>query len=272
MVRQLFTLVATSLLTPVLLLAQGSIEGPLPQLNRGSAATENTSAPPPVQSKLLDNTTIIRMTNYQTAPDDLVMLKSSGVSQPVIAAMLARNSGLQQRPAPATVEVTPISINTDDPGVYYKNREGQWEQMSAELVHYRDGGALKSLATHGIIQKDMNGVVNGPKSTLSVPLGTEMLILTPTSATEGIEYVILRFRPKSDRREFRVKTGNVFHSETGSDRDALDLPVHRVSSRLYGFTVPRDLQKGQYGVLAPGSAGAPGISHAGKIYTFSISE
>jgi hypothetical protein len=36
--------------------------------------------------------------------------------------------------------------------------------------------------------------------------------------------------------------------------------------------VPHDLQKGEYGVLAPGSAGAPGIAHAGKIYTFSISE
>ena len=280
---------AAAFVVPSFLHAQGAVEGPLPQLV-DNTADANTSVPPPLQSKLLDNAAIIKMTkaelgddiilqtvraqpgNYQTGPDDLVALKSAGVSQAVIGAMLARNSGLQQHSAPPPVEITPISVNTDDPGVYFKNRQGAWESVGPELVHYRDGGALKSVLTRDIIKKDENGVVNGPKSPLSVPPGTEMLILAPTAATDGVEYVILRFRPKGDRREFRVKTGNVFHSETGADRDALDIPVHKVSSRLYGFTVPHDLQKGEYGVLAPGSAGAPGIAHAGKIYTFSITE
>jgi hypothetical protein len=269
--------------------AQGAVEGPLPQL-AGKSVETNTSAPPPSQSKLLDNAAIVKMTkadlgdeiilqtvrsqpgNYQTGPDDLVALKSAGVSQAVIAAMLARNSGLQQHPAPPPVEVTPISVNTDDPGVYFKNAQGQWEMMGPELVRYRDGGALKSVLTRDIVKKDQNGVVTGPKSKLPISLGTEMLILAPNLQTDAVEYVILRFRTKSDRREFRVKTGNVFHSETGTDRDALDIPIHKVSSRLFGFTVPRDLEKGEYGVLAPGSAATPGISHAGKVYTFSITE
>ncbi len=268
--------------------AQGAVEGPLPQL-AGKASQANTSTQPPSQSKLLDNDAIVKMTQadlgdeiilqtvrsqpgqYKTGPDDLVALKQAGVSSAVIAIMLARNSGLQQHPAPAPVDVAPLSINTDDPGVYFKNRQGQWEEVGPELVRYRDGGALKSLATNNIIKKDENGVVTGPKSKLQISPGTEILILAPAN-TDGIEYVILRFRPKSDRREFRVKTGNVFHSETGTDRDALDLPIHKVSQRIYGFTVPRDLQKGEYGVLAPGQAATPGISHAGKIYTFSIPE
>lgn len=242
-----------------------------------------------MQKKILDNDAVLKMTradlgddiiiqtiraqpgDFRTGPDDLVALKNAGVSQPVISAMLARNSGLQQHPAAAPVEVAPLSVNTDDPGVYFKTRQGSWEEMGVELVHYRDGGALKSLATNNIIKKDENGVVSGPKSKLSIAPGTDVLILTPANV-EGVEYVILRFRPKSDRREFRVKTGNVFHSETGTDRDALDLPIHKVSQHLYGFTVPHDLVKGEYGVLAPGGASTPGISHAGKIYTFSITE
>lgn len=266
--------------------AQGAVEGPLPQL-AGASAQANTSAPPPVQSKLLDNDSIIKMTraglddgiilqtvrsqpgDYRTAPDDLIALKSEGVSQPVISAMLARNSGLQERAAP--VEVAPLSFAVDDPGVYFKNKQGQWEAVRPELVRYRDGGALKSLVTNNIVKKDENGVVSGAKSKLSVSPGTEMMILAPAN-TDAVEYVILRFRDKSDRREFRVKTGNVFHSETGTDRDALDIPVHKVSQHLFGFTVPRDLTKGEYGVLAPGQASTPGISHAGKIYTFSITE
>ena len=269
--------------------AQEPIAGPLPQL-QSAARRGNTSAEAPLQKKVLDNEAVLKMSRadlgddiiiqsiraqpgeYRTSPDDLVALKGAGVSPAVISAMLARNSGLQQHPAAAPVEVTPISINTDDPGVYFKNRQGSWEELGAELVHYRDGGALKSLVTNNIIKKDENGVVSGPKSRLAVAPGTEMLILTPGGTVEGVEYVILRFRPKSDRREFRVKTGNVFHSETGTDRDALDIPVHKVSQHLYGFTVPHDLTKGEYGVLAPGGASMAGISHAGKIYTFSITE
>jgi hypothetical protein len=207
---------------------------------------------------------------YALAPDDLVLLKDAGVSQAVIAAMLAKGSGLQAHAAP--VEVTPLSPNTDDPGVYFKNRQGQWEPVGPELVHYRDGGALKSVLTRDIVKKDQNGVVERPRSPLKLAPGTEMMILAPNTSVDGVEYVILRFHAKSDRREFRVKTGNVFHSETGSDRDALDIPVHRVASRLFAFTVPQDLQKGEYGVLAPGGASTPGIAHAGKIYTFSITE
>jgi hypothetical protein len=269
--------------------AQAAIEGPLPQL-AAKGAQANTSVQQPSQSKQLDNEAIVKMTkaelsddiilqtvrsqpgNYSVGPDDLVALKNAGVSQSVIAAMLARNSGMQQRVTPAPVEITPISVNTDDPGVYFKNKQGQWEMVGPELVRYRDGGALKSLVTNNIVKKDENGVVSGPKSKLGIAPGTEMLILAPNLQTDAVEYVILRFRSKGDRREFRVKTGNVFHSETGTERDALDIPVHRVSSRLFGFTVPHDLTKGEYGVLAPGSAGAPGIAHAGKIYTFSIAE
>src|ERR1700712_2801614 len=100
--------------------AQGAVEGPLPQL-AGASSQANTSAPPPPQGMLLNNNAIMKMTaagldegiilqtvrsqpgDYRTGPDDLIALKSAGVSQTVISAMLARNSGLQQRAAPAPV-------------------------------------------------------------------------------------------------------------------------------------------------------------------------
>ncbi|AFL87239.1 hypothetical protein Terro_0917 [Terriglobus roseus DSM 18391] len=286
--------VAVTLVVPVAIQAQGAVEGPLPQL-AGRDSQMNPSAPPPAQNKQLDNDAIIKMTkaelgdniivtavrmqpgSYLTAPDDLIALKSAGVSQAVISAMLARNSGMQQRGSmlpmlQQRVDVSPLSPNVDDPGVYFKNTQGQWEMMGPELVHYRDGGALKSLVTNNIVKKDENGVVNGPKSKLSLSPGTEVLILSPNMQIDAVEYVILRFRTKSDRREFRVRSGNVFHSETGTERDALEVSVHKVGNRLFGFTIPKDLAKGEYGVLAPWSAGGTGIGHAGKIYTFDITE
>ncbi|SEB59393.1 hypothetical protein [Terriglobus roseus] len=284
---------AVLIAVPAAARAQGAVEGPLPQL-AGKSAQPNTSTETAAQTKQLDNDAIIKMTKadlgdniivtavrmqpgtYRTAPDDLIALKSAGVSQAVISAMLARNSGMQQRPGNfptfQRVEVSPLSPNTDDPGVYFKNKQGQWEMMGPELVRYRDGGALKSLVTNNIVKKDENGVVSGPKSKLSISPGTEVLILSPNPQTDAVEYVILRLRPKSDRREFRVKTGNVFHAETGTDRDALEIPIKKINNRIFGFTVPHDLTKGEYGVLAPWSAGGAGIGHAGKLYTFSITE
>ncbi|GAA3770742.1 hypothetical protein [Terriglobus aquaticus] len=274
-------------------------EGPLPALQRQqtqSNAQQNEADPAnaPARDRRtgpreLDNEAIIRMTkadvgdsiitqtirtqpgNFRTGPDDLIALKNAGVSQTVISAMLARNSGLAQRPDPKPVEVTPLSPDVDDPGLYFKNKQGQWEAVSPELVKYRDGGALKSLVTNNIIKKDLNGEVSGPKSSLNIEPGTEMMILAPR-LSDAVEYIILRFRTKSDRREFRVKTGNVFHSETGADRDQLEIPIHKVASRIFSFTVPADITKGEYGVLPPGNASTPGIAYAGKMYTFRVSD
>lgn len=130
--------------------AQETQEGPLPQLNRHPAQSPDDQDPQaPAQSRHdpksnfreLDNEAILRMTqaevgdsillqtirtqpgNYRTAPDDLIALKKAGVSEPVIAAMLARNSGMAQRPDPKPIEVTPLSPDVDDPGLYFKIRK-----------------------------------------------------------------------------------------------------------------------------------------------------
>jgi phage tail protein X len=304
--RSFAVLTAAKVLGPALLTlllcsqqCRAQDEGPLPALQRqqaqsNSQGAEADPANAPANAshggvQELDNEAIIRMTRAQvgdslimqmvrtqpgdlrTGPDDLIALKNAGVSQAVISAMLARNSGLAQRPDPKPVEVTPLSPDVDDPGLYYKNKQGQWEAVSPELVKYRDGGALKSLVTNNIVKKDMNGEVTGPKSSLQIEPGTEMLILAPR-LSDAVEYIILRFRTKSDRREFRVKTGNVFHSETGADRDQVDIPIHKVASRIFSFRVPPDITKGEYGVLPPGNASTPGIAYAGKMYTFRVAD
>ncbi len=283
---------------PWLRAQQDTQEGPLPVLNRAPVAPDERATPRTDSRAVLDNDAVIRMTKadvgdgiilqtvrtqagaYRTGPDDLIALKRAGVSEAVISAMLAKNSGMAQRPGTAgaapgaeakPVEVTPLSPEVDDPGVYWKNKQGQWEPVSPELVKYRSGGAAKSVLTRGIVRPDNNGKVSGPHASLAISPGTEMMILSARQA-DAVEFIILRFRDKSDRREFRVESGSLFHTETGSDRDQLDIPIRKVSSRLFAFTVPTDLKKGEYGVLPPGNGNGAGISFAGKIYTFAVKE
>jgi len=262
-----------------------------------SDAPENTAGPNdgPLQRNTdysrvhqIDNDAIIRMSkagldeqiilqtiqlqpgHYDTTPDDLIALKQAGVSQRVISAMQAHGTGLDIRVQHDTPHsgATPQTLGLDDPGVYYKAKNGEWLSLKHERLTQKSGGTIKSLATHGIISRDMNGHIDGAKSPLSLPTGVEILIYAPVGV-EGSDYDFLRFREHSDNREFRTLTGGVFHSQSGADRDEVEFAPKKIAPQLYTFTVPTDIEKGEYGVLPPASAGVEGTS---RIYTFSIRE
>jgi hypothetical protein len=248
--------------------------------------------------------------HYDTTPDDLIALKTAGLSDRVISAMVAHGTPAAHdadRPTlrpfaasnPADSARTPagrqpatLPPGVDEIGVYYKLPAGktpssttqpglithqaadanaQWTELLTERVVFKSGGAAKSILTHGIISKDMNGHVDGPRSTLVLPTGVELLIYAPLG-TDAAEYDLIRFRDKKDAREFRTLTGGVFHSESGAARDEIEFHPVKIAPQLYTFTIPVDIEKGEYGVLPPGSANQRGFADTGKIFTFSISE
>jgi hypothetical protein len=185
--------------------------------------------------------------------------------------MQARSAGLVFH-AKDKIEPAPLSAGVDEIGVYYQDKKtGEWLPLKTERVQFKSGGWVKSTFTHNIVKQDMNGIVDDAKSPLALPTGVNILIYAPTG-TQAEEYDFLRFREHPGNREFRVKTGGVFHSESGSQRDEIEFHPHKIAPQMYMFTVPIDIEKGEYGVLPPGSSNVPGISNAGKIFTFSIRE
>jgi hypothetical protein len=267
-------------------------------------ATTPTDGPTPVtpdvaRVHLIDNATILRMKNagigddvliqtiqlqpghYDTNPDDLITLKQAGLSDRVISAMQAHGTGLTIRGSnpsfPTLVHApTPLALGVDEIGVYYKShgkdgQPGEWIELHTERVVFKSGGAAKNILTHGIVSKDMNGHIDGAQSDLVLPTGVELLIYAP-AGTDANEYDFLRFEQHKDNREFRTMTGGVFHSETGAARDEIEFQPKKIAAQLYTFTVPADIEKGEYGVLPPGSANVQGIAGTGKIFTFSIRE
>jgi hypothetical protein len=265
-----------------------------------TTSTDGPATPTPdvARTHFIDNATIIRMKNaglgddvllqtiqlqpghYDTSPDELITLKQAGLSDRVISAMQAHGTGLTPRgsnpsgsnlSAPAPVAPTPLALGVDEIGVYYKSKTGEWIELHTERVVFKSGGAAKSILTHGIISKDMNGHLDGAQSDLVLPTGVELLIYAP-AGTDANEYDFLRFQQHKDNREFRTMTGGVFHSETGAARDEIEFQPKKIAAQLYTFTVPADIEKGEYGVLPPGSANVQGIAGTGKIFTFSIRE
>lgn len=254
--------------------AQEPFDGPLaaPPAARVQAHTLSNEAIIKMSKAGLDDELIIQTVrtqpgDYKTSPDDLIALKDAGVQQSVISAMVAQASGMKTRTA-ETVSLTPVSPVVDDVGVYFKmDKNTDWAPMPLERVNYRDGGATKNVLTDGIFKKDKNGIIAGPNGKLQLKPGDKILIFAPEGVTAE-EYMLIRFKVKGDRREFRTETGGVFHSQTGADRDAVEFSAQKVATHMYEFAVPDNIGPGEYGVLPPGGANQRGMGNVGKMYTF----
>jgi hypothetical protein len=246
--------------------APQAVDGPLTSTK--SPAMDNGSVMKMAKAGLGDDL-IIQTINtqpgqYTTDADSLVILKTAGVSDRVITAMI--NKGRRQL-TNATEKPVELS-DVNEIGVYYKDHNGKWIAIDPEIVHIKSGGWLKSTATHGIIKEDRNGHLNGRESKLALQCPIDILIYVPEGVTAA-EYDFLRFRINSDNREFRVLTGGVFHSTGGADRDEVKFSPVKTAPHTYQFTVDKNTGGGEYGILPPGTGN---VTNGGKIYTFAIVE
>jgi hypothetical protein len=223
---------------------------------------------------------IVNMVNaqpgkYSLSVDDTISLKQAGVSDKVLAAMIAKGSGSTAGTPAATAPpaVDPSLPRIEEVGVYYK-KGGEWTEVLPEVVNWKTGGVLKNIATVGVVKKDVNGNLNGPHSRNSVAVPAEFVIYMP----EGVaitEYQLLRLRAKNDYREFRTVTGGVFNAKSGATRDIVPFEGKKLASRMYSVIFPSNLGFGEYGFIYLGAAGGAGGMTSlsmGKMYTFRVVE
>jgi hypothetical protein len=243
-----------------------AIDGPLaapkaPAMNNGSVMKMAKAG---LGDDLIIQTINTQPGQYTTDADALVALKTAGVSDRVITAMINKS-----RRQLTNVPEKPIEISdVNEIGVYYKDHSGKWTAIEPEIVHIKSGGFIKSTVTHGIVKEDRNGHLNGRESKLALQCPIDILIYLPEGVSAN-EYDFLRFRIHSDNREFRVLTGGVFHSTGGADRDEVKFAPVKTGPHIYQFTVDKDTGGGEYGILPPGTGN---VTNGGKIYTFAIVE
>ena len=212
---------------------------------------------------------------YDTSADGLIALKTSGASDKVISAVLMKASGIAPAAAASTaaapVATSGLPAGIDDVGVYYKNKSGGWTPLMPEIVNFKTGGVLKSVATIGIVKGDMNGHVVGARAKTSASFPFVFGVYVP-EGTAITEYQLLRFRPSGDAREFRSMTGGVMHATGGATRDTIDFQPEKIASRVYQITLQAGTGRGEYGLLPPGATGSANMGSSGKIYSVSITE
>jgi hypothetical protein len=201
----------------------------------------------------------------------MMELKKAGVSDQVLAAMAAKNKGVSGA-ASAEAPATSVATNYDDldTGVYYKVKN-EWVAVPTEVVNWRSGGVLKSMATNGIVKGDINGHLKGASSATKITAPIEFLIKTGDTF-EATDYQLVHFHDKSDQREFRTMTGGVFHSSGGASRDALPFEQKKIARHTYLIALPNVTTPGEYGFLTPGLSNSTTSGSTGKSYTFRLVE
>jgi hypothetical protein len=215
---------------------------------------------------------------FTTSADDLIALKTGGVSDKVIAAMMEKMSGGAAAPANTAAPAAPAAAVTapaaaspvNEVGVYFK-KQGAWTDLPPEVVNFKTGGVLKTISTAGIVKGDVNGNLNGDKSRTQIPAPVEILVYTP-EGTAITEYQLLRLRVNKNSREFRTVTGGVLHVSGGATRDIVPFESKKIAPRTYEIVLPA-LGAGEYGILPPAGADSNASSgRIGKIYSFRILE
>ena len=208
---------------------------------------------------------------YVVDPDSVIQLKQAGTSEKIINAMIEKNSGGTAATAVPPAAPTAVVPLVDEVGVYYMDKDNKWIQILPEVVNWKTGGVLKSLATDGIVKGDMNGHIEGKLSryTLNTPL--HFLIYMPDGVSTT-EYQLLHLRESGKSREFRSMTGGVFHASGGAKRDAMEFEAKKVAPRMYEVVLGGDIKSGDYGFLPPGAMSSSNMASSGKIYTFHVIE
>jgi len=210
---------------------------------------------------------------FDTSADGLIALKTAGVSDKVVAAIVTK--GIAPAAAPAAVAAAGASAlpaGVDTIGIYYQAKDGSWQEVMTEVVTRKSGGALKSFATNGMIKGDINGNLKGGTSKLKVTLPVKFIIYVQEGRSPS-EYGLIRLHAHDKDREFRTQTGGFIHSSSGASKDALDFESKKIATRVYQVTLDQTVGKGEYGFLAPTDTGNMGNAAGnGKMYTFSVME
>lgn len=219
---------------------------------------------------------------YDISADGLIALKSAGVSDKVVAAIVVKATAptppVAQPPAtPPAAQPAPsagpsLPKGVDSVGLYHQTKDGSWEEVISYNVMVDSGGAIESFSKH-MLKGNNGGHVEGGSSRFVVTLPTSFLLYMPEGRSPG-EYQLVRFRiNKKGDREFRLTAKTPNPKSDAPVRDTVDFDSKRIAPRLYEIDLGKDLGKGEYGILPPLETDSKGnATNQEKIYTFSVAQ
>jgi hypothetical protein len=194
--------------------------------------------------------------------NELVVLKEAGVSEKLIAAMLDKGKA-PSAPVAASPDAVKKSTTIPGAGLFYK-KGNEYFELIKEDVAWKTSGAMRNIASAGIVKKDLNGTISGASSRNYLQNPMEIVIAPPSGMTIN-SYILLPMKADKEEREFNVGPVN---KKSGLAKGAIAFGVEKVGDGQFRIVLPTALGPGEYGILAV--APSESASTAGKMYTFRI--
>ncbi len=275
---------------PVLILAAA-----LPLLGQGQQAPVTKDAVIQMTKAGLPDDVIVTKIQGNLMPsalstDDLVMLKSAGVSDAVIRAMIAAQPKADP-PATASSAVTKASTDPNDPmalhdpGIYLMVTSRQGTKTMV-LIDRAGSGREKTANvwghafSYGIAKAKIKAEIPGARASVrSVDARPEFYMYFPPTGNLGAadtitspaQFSLLRLEPKKDHRETTVvKVG--FGSASAGDDNKKTVHFQAAKIRPYAYRVSPEigLRSGEYAFLAATGMGGAAAATSVVVFDFGV--
>jgi hypothetical protein len=228
--------------------------------------------------------------NFDMSTDALIKLKSSGVGDDVVAAMLEAKSG---KTVSAVSSGNGAAGDPNDPmskhnyGIYlYEERDGQ-RKMTQLLPNVsaqnRTGGMWTSQLTYGIGKVKTKANLPGRNAALQLKETQPVFYFYLDVSSGGLntasgipsnpnEFALIRFNQRSDNREVTIAKGNVFGAKGGlSDEYVVQFKAEDMGNGIYKITSAMPLTKGEYGFYLLNSGASNASAAIGtKFFDFGV--
>lgn len=284
--RYLAALAAATLLAMPSCLAQQAATSQSHQ----SQALTNADVLKMVEAKFSDTLIIgkIRAStcSFDTSTDEILKLKSQGISDGVIESMVS--CGKQPSPTIAERPTNPNDpLSAHPPGIYWLTKSERAQSLTRLDVSSYSGskssGVLGAGLSMGFKKAKWKAALPGARAALRIhSAGPEFWFYfedasagfghtgLTAQASKPEDFALAKMEDHKSERELVVGQASALGNSTGlRPKDVVAVEVQRMSAGIYKVTVSKPLEPGEYCFVPPGSAAAFGMA-GGQLYDFGI--
>jgi hypothetical protein len=242
---------------------------------------------------------------YTLTPDQLIALKSAGVPDRVVAAMVEKGSGGGTRATQTASGATPVAgtVAAGDPNdpmcahdsgiyLYAKNRNGEYTMTVLEQAAYqgsKTGGMLGAAFTYGIKKAKMKAVIPGQHASIRTPDAQPVFYFYFEDKAAGLgkggfgagsvsnpnQFALVALEVTKSSRETVIGSFGALGANTGTDeKSMITFKSERVRNGFYKVVPNGPMHPGEYCFLVSqvnmGAYGA-GAAGAAQVFDFAVS-
>jgi hypothetical protein len=277
---RIFALFGAALLFASLSYAQQPVSAPSPP---GEAMT-NADVLKMVEAKLTDDLIVSKIRasacSFDTSTDTILKLKSQGVSDEVIQAMVTAGKPPSQASTPAAPPADPNNpLSPHAAGIYWlaKNQGGQ-QLMRLEASSY--GGSKASI---GFYKMKYKAELARPHAALRIRESSPEFWFYFDDAAQGFgrgplaaqsskpeDFVLAKMEAHEKERQLFVGQASGFGGSSGPrSKDAVAVDIQKIAPGIFKVRVSKALEPGEYCFVPPGGAAGFGIA-GGQLFDFGV--